>query len=414
MRLLEWLRQSSRVGDSLPPNSFVPLLTESGENAGALLIHSEETRERLLQELSTFSAEDGPAHNGTISSFLFDQIGSSAGILNATVQSGGLVQVLASPTVAQGLHNGTLTIMRSGGAFTGNVIAQPSKAITAQLRFIPASSAPIMAPLIAWQILHAVSGVQQLARVNARLDSLERGLERLTFRQQARTMGALAAAIATLEDLSEQFRTSGSFTNDMLVRLALADRDIQSSLAEQRFLVQRFEQLSSRIIEGTKGKQGAIRANQLLKEEAAEFLIDAKILITASRASLLSSQAWLRHDLEHNPPNVPRRLKDLETELSNAREVAQPLTLIQELDDHAKQCVTEMKWIDRYLFSRSLSNEVLGRRVQGHEEQRGLHEPPAPSVLVWKGRDNRIQSVVVDYELTESNTSEAVGPTHEQ
>ena len=371
---------------------------------------SNDDRDRLLQEFLTFSAEDGPAHNGTISSFLFDQIGLSSGIVNATVQSGGLVQVLASLSVANGLRDGTLTIMRSGGAFTGNVVAQSSKRITAQLRFLPASSASIVAPLIAWQILHAIAGVQQLARINARLDSLQRGLERLTFRQQARTIGQLAAAIATLEDLSEQFRTSGSFTNDMLIRLALADRDIQSSLAEQRVLVQRFEQLSSQITENARGKQGAVSANQLLKEEAAEFLIDAKILTTASKASLLSTQAWLRYDLEHNSANVPRRLKDLETELWNAMEFVEPLTLIQELDEHAKQCVEQMNWCDRCLFSRGLADEVRGRRMQGDEEHRVLNESSAPSVLIWKGGDNRIQSVIVDSKLTEGNTSNSAKP----
>ena len=197
----------------------------------------------------------------------------------------------------------------------------------------------------------------------------------------------------------------------MLIRLALADRDVQSSLAEQRFLVQRFEQLSSQVTESARGKHGAVSANQLLKAEAAEFLIDARILTTASKASLLSTQAWLRHDLEHNSANVPRRLKDLETELWNAMEVVEPLTLIHELDEHAKQCVEEMNWCDRHLFSRGLANEVRGRRIQGNEEQRPLDAPPAPSVLIWKGRENRIQSVVVDYELTEGNTSDSVEPT---
>jgi hypothetical protein len=115
---------------------------------------------------------------------------------------------------------------------------------------------------------------------------------------------------------------------------------------------------------------------------------------------------------EHNSANVPRRLKDLGIELSNALEFVEPLTLIQELDEHAKQCVEQMAWCDRYIFSRGLAHEVCGRRMQGDEEQRLINESSTPSVLIWKGRDNRIQSVIVDYKMTDANTSNSVEPAH--
>jgi hypothetical protein len=238
-----------------------------------------------------------------------------------------------------------------------------------------------------------------LVRINARLDSLQRGLERLTFRQQAKTMGQLLAAIATLEDLSEQFRPSGAFTNDMLVRLALADRDIHACLAEQRFLVGRFGQLSSKILESSKGKAGAVSANSLLKEEALEFMLDARILTTASKAALLSSQAWIRHDLKHNSPNVPRRLRGLQSELANTKETIHPLTHLQELDAYARECIEHMNWFDRNLFSRSLSKEVRGRHIPEQAREEVPRIQSVSSVLVWKGQDNKVRSVMVDAEI---------------
>jgi hypothetical protein len=253
-----------------------------------------------------------------------------------------------------------------------------------------------MAPIVAWQILHAVAGVSQLQKINARLDSLQRGIERLTFRQQARTLGQLAAAVATLEDLSEQFRASGSFSNDMIVRLALADRDIQSALAEQRFLVQRFEELASRLVRDTSGKEGAVKANQILKEEATEFLLDAKILTTASKASLLSSQAWLRHDLEHNPRNVGRRLKDLEQEIEEARDIVNPLMALDELAGHAKKCIEEMNWFQKRIFNRSLAKEIHMRTSATEAPIEVDNVANSPNVLVWKGSNNSIRSVIIE------------------
>jgi hypothetical protein len=399
MRFLDWLKHIGNPGHGLEQNTFLPLLTDSGDEGGALLIHAKETRNQLLDQFGQFGTEDGPAHGGAISSFLIDQISSSSGIVSATLQSGSLLQVVASPTISAGLRSGALSIMKSGGMLTGNVVTQSSKAIAAQLRFVPASAAPIMAPLIAWQILHAVAGVQQLARINARLDSLQRGIERLTFRQQAKTMGQLSAAIATLEDISEQSRASGAFTNDMLFRLALADRDIQASLAEQRFLVGRFDQVSSKILESSKGKAGAVSANSLLKEEAPEFMVDARILTAASKATLLSSQAWIRHDLEHNSANVPRRLRGLQSELANTKQNIYPLTRVQELDTYARECVEHMNWFDRNLFSRSLSKEVRGRHIPEQTREEVPRIQSVSSVLVWKGQDNKVRSVMVDAEI---------------
>lgn len=197
------------------------------------------------------------------------------------------------------------------------MVQSGNRVIAGQLGFLPASATPVLAPLIAWQILHAVAGVQQLARVNARLDRLQRGLDRLTIRHQARSVAQLVTAIDTLHELSEQFQVTGSYTNDMVVRLSLADRDVRATMAEQQFLVNRFKELSQQA-KKEKGKKGALNANMLIKEEVSEFIVDAKILTTASRASLLTAQAWLSHDLEHCPHNVPGRLSALKSELKSA------------------------------------------------------------------------------------------------
>jgi hypothetical protein len=398
MKLFAWLKTLGHPGDTLPGGSYVPLLTSSGEESGAIVVHSLETRDLVLRALESDFLDTQCVHDGYISSFLWDQLSGAAGIINASVQSGQLLQIIGKPELLEGIKQGALSILRdSGGSMTGTVVSEASKKIAGQLRFSPASCAPVVAPLAAWQVLHAIAGVAHLQKINARLDSLQRSIERLTFRLQAQTLGQVAAAVATLEELNLQFKTTGTFSQDMVVRLAIADRDIQAALSEQRFLVQRFTELGGRIIRQTDGKDGAVKANQILKEESPEFLLDAKILTAAAKASLLSSQAWLRHDLEHNPRNVAHRLRDLDEEMEQMHTLFDPLTIIDELDQHAKGCIEELNWFRRNLFNRSLAKEIRnGRNTSAPAPQPVRGQLGAPTVLVWKGQNNIIQSVVVE------------------
>lgn len=398
MKLLSWLRSLGHSGDSLENNTYVPLLTDDGKETGAIIVHSDDTKNMLIKTFEASSIVSECPHNGSISEFFCDQIAGASGLINATMQSGKLLQVVGRPELLNGLKDGTLSILKSSGQMTGTVVSEGSKQIVGQLRFAPASCAPIVAPMAAWQILNAVAGVAHLKKINARLDSLQRGIERLTFRQQAKTLGQLIAAIDTLEDLSNQLKASGTFTNDMLIRLALADRDIQAAFVEQRFLVQRFTELTARVRIETRGKEGAVRANQILKEEAGEFLIDAKILTTASKASLLSSQAWLHYDLEHNPRNIGRRLTEVEEEVKQAEKILEPLTVVAELDQHAKNCVDEMGWFSRKVFDRSDVNEIKERSIQPPEKAEASTKN-APTVLMWKVTNNTMRSVIIDSEI---------------
>ncbi|MBA4252042.1 MAG: hypothetical protein C0425_11040 [Chlorobiaceae bacterium] len=395
MRFLEWLKSIGDPGDRLEPSQFIQLQSEDGNENGAIVIHTDETKENVKKNYY-ISDTDGLFHNGSVSELLFDQIASSSSIINATVQSGRLVQVIASPTISQGLSSGSLSIMKSSNLMTGNVVSTQSKQIAGQLRFNPVSAAKIVTPMIVWQIMNALAGVSHLAKINTKLEQVNRGIEKLALRKQVRTMAELSAAIATLEDISMQFKLSGKFSQDMIIRLSLADRDIQTALAEQRFMVQRFDEMSKQIIVHSKGKKGAYSANQILKEETTEFLLDARILTSAAKASLLSSHAWLSHDLEHNPFNVSKRMKDIKTEMSNAISYVNPLIYINELTEHAKNCVDEMNWFDKNLFSRSLKNEVQERKELAVDANIKKPEDISSSVLIWKSSKDKIETVIVD------------------
>jgi len=403
MRILDWLREMvSGDPERLPARSFIPLLTDGGEERGAILVHSDETRDLLVREFTLQPTADVAPHGGSISSYFADQLGATAGLVNTAIQSRQLLQVVGSPQVLTGLKNGSLTVMRSAGQMTGTVVSNATQKIAGQLRFAPANIAGIVGPLAIWQILNAVAGVTHLQRINAKLEALQRGIERLTIRLQAKTYGQLISAVAILEELSKQCAITGTFSPDMTVKLALAERDIRSALAEQRLLVQRFDDISKQILQEAKGKQGAFRCNQLLKEESSEFLMDAKLLTAASRASVLASEAWIRHDLEHNPRHVSMRLRDLESEMDTINNTVSPLGILQELQKHAVDCLSEMNWFSRNIFNRQLNKDIQSRMLQQNNEP---EETPikavTPSVVIWKDQNNQTKSVVIDVAVEE-------------
>jgi len=381
--------------ERLPPSSFIHLLTEKGDDGGVILVHSDETRDILIRRLTFQSTTDVTLHKGTISPYFADQLGAASGLINAAIQSGQLLQIIGSPQIAAGLQTGSLTIMRSAGQMTGTVVSNATQKIAGQLRFGPANITEIVGPLAVWQILNAVASVQHLQRIDTKLESIQRGIDRLTFRIQAKTYGQLMSAVATLEEISKQHTVTGTFSQDMIIKLALAERDIRSALVEQQLLMQRFGNIKDQILRKTNGKLGAFKANQILKEETDEFLVDAKLLTAAFRASILASEAWIRHDLEHNPRHVSMRLHDLNKEMDAIIDAISPLGMLEELQRHAVDCLAEMNWFSRNIFNRQLKSEIESRISQSEPEQ---IQPNAgiPSVVVWKDHDNVTKSVVIE------------------
>lgn len=396
MRIIDWLREMANGGsERLPPSSFIHLLTEKGDDGGVILVHSDETRDILIRRLTFQSTTDVTLHKGTISPYFADQLGAASGLINAAIQSGQLLQIIGSPQIAAGLQTGSLTIMRSAGQMTGTVVSNATQKIAGQLRFGPANITEIVGPLAVWQILNAVASVQHLQRIDTKLESIQRGIDRLTFRIQAKTYGQLMSAVATLEEISKQHTVTGTFSQDMIIKLALAERDIRSALVEQQLLMQRFGNIKDQILRKTNGKLGAFKANQILKEETDEFLVDAKLLTAAFRASILASEAWIRHDLEHNPRHVSMRLHDLNKEMDAIIDAISPLGMLEELQRHAVDCLAEMNWFSRNIFNRQLKSEIESRISQSEPEQ---IQPNAgiPSVVVWKDHDNVTKSVVIE------------------
>jgi hypothetical protein len=383
----------------LKPNQYIELMDSTGNNKGAILIHDTKTKDELLKYFKNLKESNLLGHNGYISDVIADKIGCASSIFAAGIQAGNLLQIVGTPALMEGLKTGTMSLMSTGGSFTGAVVSNTTNTIVGQLRFAPANIAPIVAPMAVWQVINALAGVQQLAKINSRLDTLQRSIDSIIFRMQANAYGRLCAVIASLNEIDKQYRTIGYFSDDMSVRLAIATSDIQTLFFEQGLIIKRFTEKSRSIVENTTKKEGAYSVNQLLKEEEQTFLIDASIFVAAARASLLASKTWLMHDLHKVPEYVADRNSSIKQEIKDVEESVKVLTIIDELKEHSLKCLEEMSWFSQNIFNRSLKKEIESRANQKDFEEKSDTNLTEPTILIWKDDNQKLNCISIEAKI---------------
>ena len=138
-----------------------------------------------------------------------------------------LFMATANPATLMTIGNGVgSAVMGAGG-------------IVAQAPFIAvASSLPVVAPILAVQALSTAMIMQQFKQVDRKLDIIKGTLDRAIARIEATHAGELLSASGVVDDVYRQYDTGGSFSTDMLMRLALAERDVRALAARFQQLVQ--------------------------------------------------------------------------------------------------------------------------------------------------------------------------------
>lgn len=153
-------------------------------------------------------------------------VGAAAGAtaLSASFSSS-LFMATANPATLMTLGSGVgSAVMGAGG-------------IVAQAPFIAVpSSLPVVAPILAIHALSTAVMMQQFKQVDQKLDLIKHTLDRAIARIEATHAGELLAASWVVDEVYRQYDLEGAFSNDMIVRLALAERDV-------RVLASRFRQL---------------------------------------------------------------------------------------------------------------------------------------------------------------------------
>lgn len=174
--------------------------------------------------------------------------------------SSSLFMATADPSTLMTLGNGV------GSAVMG------ATGITGQAAFIPVASAvPIVAPLMAMHAMTTAVTLRQFEQVDQKLNAIQDRLNEAIARTEATHVGELLNASRIVDDVYRLYDVEGVFSNDMLTRLALAERDVGTLAERSKFLVE------SRQIENATEAEDVSRANYDAYAAMLASFLDLKI-----------------------------------------------------------------------------------------------------------------------------------------
>ncbi|WP_204140720.1 hypothetical protein [Halomicronema sp. CCY15110] len=331
-----------------------------GELVGALMEYSPEQSQQLIEyfkQLNLHSPE--PWHQGKLNGAIVDQLGVSSSLVATGLQAGQLFRVVGPPDLVAKIAAGTHQMIQTTGGSIGTVTATGGGQFVGQLRFANGAAAamPVLAPLLVYQVLHAIVGTQQLNQINQRLARIEHTLEELHVRQEATILGEIHGAIETLDDVLASRMNTGIFSVDGIARLAIAEKTIRSILERNRLLVDRFQDKTSRV-KRKHGKHGARSAAELLKADGPQAVYDMQCLVGLIAADLKLEQAYLLLAIQNNPADVGRRQEGIRTKMQTHHETIEHFPSVREVERHAQVCLKAMRWWEKLFDFGQTKKEV--------------------------------------------------------
>ena len=353
--------QRTEIGTA-PSPSWMELKAANGDGSSALVCYDLEQSGLIRKRFDKLQLEKSAVwHGGNLGTEIVDQLAGASSLVASGLQAGQMFQVVGTPHLIEGLKSGTLALMQTAEGTLGTVVRSSGGKIAGQLRFAPASMSKVFAPMIAWQVLHAIAGTSQLRKINLRLDAMQRKFETIAVRMNARFQGEVVHADRMLKDILEERANTGTFTRDMEIRLALVERDIGSNLECNRILVDLFGSKATEA-QSLRGKNGAYRTAILLKEEGPQAVHDMQMLIGLVAIDLRREEARMLHALEHNPKDLQRRLDKVTEKTASYRELLANLPSVENLKIHLGTCVEEMSKWQRKVSARGVYKETTALR----------------------------------------------------
>jgi hypothetical protein len=403
---------SPEAAASRPPAKWIEMRTRNGDAIGVLVQYSAEESKRILTQFASLELNaQNPWHGGNLGGAIVDQLSSASTMVASGLQAGQVFQMIGTSHLIEGLRAGTHVLMQTAEGTLGTVASSSTGQIAGQLRFAPASIAPILAPMVAWQVLHAIAGTYQLQEINKRLDAMQRKLETLQGRNEASVLGEVLWAVQTLDDIRAERANTGTFTPVMDTRLAHVEKTIGSILQRNRALLELFRTKASSV-HRLGGTQGAVSASALLLEEGSQAVHDMELLMGLIAADMRVEECRLYSTMEGNPKDVQRRLDRVTKKLGEYQEVMDELPSVEGLERHAKACVEEMRWWERHVFARGAVKDVSRlSNLQISDVQLPKSRdllPATTSYIFWKEHDGatHVRMLPVEEAVSSGNEGE--------
>lgn len=236
-----------------------------------------------------------------------------------------LFMATANPATLMHIGNGVGSAVMGA---TGIVTHAPFVAV--------ASSLPVVGPLMAMQVFTAVIMLEQFKKLDQKLDAIKATLDKAIARAEATHAAELSAASFIVDEIYQQYEEAGSFSQDMLIRLAFAEHDVRRLTERFRYFVE------THAVTDVDDMADVRRAN-----------FDAHSAMLASCLDLRISYLRVCVDLQENPKSVGASVDRLKGKIGAGIDFWQQLlrrsgTLREVIHEREVQ-LNDMNWVERHL-----------------------------------------------------------------
>ena len=335
------------------------LKDSKGNLVGALLEYSQQQSQELIAYFKNSELHSPkPWHQGKLNGVVVDQLSATSVLVTTGLQAGQLFRVVGPPDLVAKVASGAYQMIQTSTGSLGTVTAAGGGQIVGQLRFAAGGAAlPVLAPMVVYQVLHAIVGTQQLNEINQRLAKIEHTLQELYVRHEATVLGEIHYAVNVLDDVLASRMNTGLFTPDAISRLVLVEKTILSILERNRLLIERFRDKASAVKKQSRRK-GARNASELLQTDGPQATYDMQCLVGLIAADLKLEQALLLLAMQNNPADVGRRQERIRSKMQSHYAAVESFPSIQEIKTYAQDCLKAMNWWERTFDFGKTKDEV--------------------------------------------------------
>jgi len=311
----------------------------------------------------------------------------------------GVATSLASGNVFFATAN-PATLMRVREGIGSAIVGQGGK-IVRHAPFVPAASAimPVVAPVLLFTTFSSMTMAIRFDRIEKTLAGLAEALSHLLANRIAEDAARFLSAWERLSDIHKEYCKGPGFTEEMKMRLALIERDVN-------ILRHKHHVLATRNV-------ASVAAAKLSKN-------DQRLFVASSIADVQVDQLRLLLALQDNPADASRRLSALQQKVhvyeNDFRSLAERN---EEFKTGLRRSVKQMNWWARHVLRKDKAFTEVLHEVEGNVGQGVLNEPagtgqpavdPAEgySILFWRDNDGAGELTAwctADYHLEEHEGS---------
>ena len=315
---LKWSRQ-------VPRHPIGQIATVEGQRLGIIDLGTDLSRD-LRKEMNYNILTHGEpfGSGGILGPACLPVVGASSAIASSLF-AGNLFLATANPA----------TLMTVGGGGVLSAVVGAGGKIVAQAPFIAAGSAiiPVVAPVMFFMVLSSMMMSVRFDQIQTSLVQLAQAVELLIKREITGDYGILMSALERIEDISEELSESRRFTEEMRIRMAIVERDVN-------VLHHKYNILSREPV-------------NLLSARLKAAEID--LFVTSSLADIQVDGLRLKLALQDNPDDVPRSFSTLNAKIDRYEEHFRQLLehdSVKRYQAEMQESVDSMGWWKRNVLLR--------------------------------------------------------------